>query len=180
MKTRRTQTVFFAIGAAFFALFVSSGCARDPLAGPLFAEAVGSKPGHARVYLYRLDRHHSYSTVEIRFDRRRPILILDEEYVTVELDEGTHEIDFRLKRRFWLPSLAWKKQRIRAEPGETLYFHVEVGVVERAVGAGRDFDIPGRSAGIATEAVSIRVEDESVARREIANTHLHIPVYTGE
>src|SRR6056297_3543075 len=100
-----------ALGAAM------SGCIHDPTVGPLFEPAAEAPTGFARVYLYRIDPHHSYSLVEVRFDDQEALHLLDEEYITVQLEEGTHEVAFRLRRRFGWPWPTWRTQRIRAKSG---------------------------------------------------------------
>ena len=156
-------------------LFGAIGCIHDPTVGPLYNVAPSPKSGFARVYLYRIDPHHSYSTVELRLDNQAPLQILDEEYITVELEEGTHEIAFRLDRLFWLPNGTWRAQRIRARAGETIYFEIAVGVSERATPNVRDLEIAGRGQGTAGEAVSIRMKNEKAAFDLIRMTHLHVP-----
>lgn len=151
------------------------GCIHDPTVGPLYSGAPSPTPGSARVFLYRIDPHHSYSTVEIRFDKERPLQILDEEFITLELREGTHEIDFRLRRRFPWPSGKWRNQRIRARSGEKIYFEIAVGVTERPTPASRNIEIAGRSTGTAGETVTIRMRAESEALDLIRMTHLHVP-----
>ena len=163
-------------GRPFLILLIvlaSLACAPGPMPGPLFTAAPPPGPGLARVYLYRIDPHHSFSEVEIRFDGRRPLHLLDEEYVTLELTEGTHELEFRLHSKFGWPIFGWRQQRARAQQGETIYFEIGVGVVEQPIPTGRDLAIAGRDAGTAGEVVSIRVRSESEAMQALRNTHLH-------
>ena len=157
------------------ALLGASGCIHDPTVGPLYTGAAPPLPGAARVFLYRIDPHHSFSTVEIRFDNEQPLQILDEEYITAELEEGTHEIAFRLRRRLGWPSGSWRKQRIRAKDGETIFFEIAVGVTEQQTPSGRDLEIAGRATGTAGENVSVRIKSESEALELIRMTHLHVP-----
>ena len=151
------------------------GCLHDATVGPLYSDAPTPPPGSARVFLYRIDPHHSYSIVEIRFDKDSPLQILDEEYITLELSEGTHEIDFRLRRRFGWPSGTWRNQRIRARNGETIYFEIAVGMTEGPTPGIRNLEIAGRPTGTAGETVTIRARDESEALDLIRMTHLHVP-----
>ncbi|MBY0400564.1 DUF2846 domain-containing protein [Myxococcota bacterium] len=156
----------------FWVVLVLAACLHGPALGPLFRPAGPPDPGRARVYLYRVDAHHSFSTVEIRFDRRKPLHIHDEEYATLELDEGVHELEFRIRRRFSPSSWTWRRQQVRADAGETIYFEIEVGIVEERTPAGRDLKIAGREGGMSGEVVSMRIKSEQEARDAIGRTHL--------
>lgn len=151
------------------------GCVHDPTIGPLYAGTEEAKPGHARIYLYRHDPHHSFSTVEVRFDQGSPLQILDEEYITVELEEGVHEVEFRLRRRIWGPRWSWRNQRIRARSGDTLFFEIAVGVTGSSTHTGREVAIAGRPVGTASESVSVEMKSEAEATSRIRMTHLHVP-----
>ena len=174
---RRGQESRLAVVAiAMIALSAMSGCVHDPTVGPLFEPAAEAPTDFARVYLYRIDPHHSYSMVEVRFDDEDPLQLLDEEYITVQLEEGTHEVAFRLRRRFGWPWPAWRTQRIRAKSGETLYFEISVGVTDRVTSSSRDLDIAGRaSTGTANEVANMRLQTESEAVERIRLTHRHAP-----
>ena len=151
------------------------GCIHDPTVGPLFEPAPEIAVGFSRVYLYRVDPHHSYSMVEIRFDDEEPLHLLDEEYITAQLAEGTHEVAFRLRRRFGWGS-TWKTQRIRARAGETIYFEIAVSVTDRSGSSSRDLEIAGRgAAGTAGEVATMRLQTETEAVERIRLTHLHVP-----
>lgn len=151
------------------------GCMHDPTIGPLFTARPAPEPGLTRIYLYRFDPRHSYSTVEIRFDEGEPLQILDEEYITVELEEGVHEIQFRLRRRFWGPSWSWRTQRIRAQSGEVIYFEIAVAITGSTTPTSREMQIAGRPVGTAGESVSIEMKRASEAVERIRMTHLHVP-----
>ena len=152
------------------------GCLHDPTIGPVFIEAPAARPGSARVYLYRVDPHHSYSTAEVRFDNAEPLQILDEEYIPLELTEGTHEVAFRLGRRLGWPNGAWRSQRIRATAGETLYFEINVGVTERPLPGSPDLEIAGRNtSGTAGEMITMQARTASEALPKLEFTHQHVP-----
>jgi len=150
----------------------AAACLHGPTLGPLFKPARPPAAGMARVYLYRVDVHHSFSTVEIRFDGRTPLHIHDEEYSTLELTEGVHDLEFRLRRHFSWASWTWRRQQVRAKAGETIYFEIEVGIIEEHPPSGRDLKIAGRETGLAGEVVSMRIKTEQEARNAIGRTHL--------
>lgn len=167
---------YVAVVAIF--LIGSTGCVHDSTIGPLFAEAPAPDAKTARVYLYRIDPHHSYSMVEIELDHERTIQLLDEEYVDLDLDEGEHEFEFRLRRRFGFPGSRQQKQRIRVKGGETTYLEIAVSVTDRGTVSAnsREGDIAGRNpSGSAGEVVSMRVKDAREASERIRMTHLHMP-----
>jgi hypothetical protein len=138
--------------------------------GPLFGGPHPPRDGTARVYLYRVDTHHSFSTVEIRFDGEKPFPILDEEYATLELEGGIHEVEFRLRNAIW-GGWRWRKQILRASPGETIYMEITVGVDEQPLASEGDLAIPGRDSGTAGESVSLRLREPRVALEPLSRTH---------
>ena len=157
-------------------LFGSAGCIHDATVGPLFARSPTPDANISRVYVYRIDPHHSYSMVEIELDHERTIHLLDEEYLGLDLEAGVHEFSFRFRRRFGLPGSSWQTQRIRAKGGETNYFEIAVSVTDRGTMAARESDIAGRNpSGTAGEVVSMRAKNEREASERIRMTHLHVP-----
>lgn len=154
-----------------FAALVVLGCTTSTPTGPLFNGPREPGSGSTRVYLYRLDAHHSFSTVEIRFDGEEAFRILDEEYATFELEEGDHEVEFRLRSAFWR-SWQWRKHLLRARPGETIYMKISVGIDEQEIPAGRDLEIAGRDGGTAGETVTLRLRGEREALEQLSRTHL--------
>lgn len=149
-----------------------AGCLHDPPPGPLYVPAASPEPGFARVYLYRVDHHHSFSTVEIRIDGEEPFHIHDGEYATLTVADGVHAMDFRLLRRLVLPSIYWSEQRIRAHEGEKIYFEVSVRVVERWRPSSNESHIAGREIGTSAEIVSIELRNEEEAIEAMRSTHL--------
>ena len=137
---------------------VGIGCATPTPTGPLFGGPSPAEDGTARVYFYRVDKHHSFSTVEIRFDGEKPIPILDEEYASIDLEDGIHEVEFRLRNAIW-GGWRWRKQVLRASPGETIYMEIAVGVDEQELASGGDLAIPGRDSGTAGEHVTLRLRE---------------------
>jgi hypothetical protein len=118
--------------------------------------------------------------VEVRFDDETPLHLLDElldeQYIPVRLEEGTHEVAFRLRPQFGWPWPTWTTQRIRARSRETLYFEISVGVTGRAASSSRDLDIAGRaSTGTANELATMRLQNASEAVERIRLTHLDAP-----
>lgn len=159
-----------ALTAVILALLLSLGCAKPGPTGALFGGPHPPRDGTARVYLYRVDTHHSFSTVEIRFDGEMPFPILDEEYATLELEDGIHEVEFRLRNAIW-GGWRWRKQVLRARPGETIYMEITVGVDERPLASEGDLAIPGRDSGTAGESVTLRLRESRAALEPLSRTH---------
>jgi|JI10StandDraft_1071094.scaffolds.fasta_scaffold450326_2 hypothetical protein len=159
-----------ALAAGILALLLSLGCAKPTPTGALFGGPHPPRDGTARVYLYRVDTHHSFSTVEIRFDDEKPFPILDEEYATLELEDGVHEVEFRLRNAIW-GGWRWRKQILRASPGETIYMEITVGVDEQPLASEGDLAIPGRDSGTAGESVSLRLREPRAALEPLSRTH---------
>ncbi|MFK7896711.1 MAG: hypothetical protein AB8G23_12795 [Myxococcota bacterium] len=161
---------------ALLTLLAMAGCVHDPTIGPLFSESPTPPDDKARAYLYRIDPQHSYSMVELRLDQEKTIHLLDEEYLPLELSEGTHEIAFRLRRRFGVPASRWQSQRLRTRGGEKVYFEIAVQIMDRAGTSARESEIAGRrSSGITGEVVSMRKKEEREAIERLRMTHLHLP-----
>lgn len=151
--------------------FIWVGCAKPTPTGPLFGGPHPPFAETARVYLYRVDTHHSFSAVEIRFDGEDPFRVLDEEYVTIELEDGSHEVEFRLRNAIWR-GWRWRKQILRARRGETIYMEISVGVDDQTVAPGKDLEIPGRESGTVGEKVSFRLRAQREALDQLSRTHL--------
>lgn len=170
LACRRRGPATNALAAVILALLLSLGCAKPAPTGPLFGGPHPPKDGTARVYLYRVDTHHSFSAVEIRFDGEKPFPILDEEYASLELEDGIHEVEFRLRNAVW-GGWRWRKQVLRANPGETIYMEIAVGVDEQPLASEGDLAIQGRESGTAGESVSLRLRDPRAALEPLSRTH---------
>lgn len=156
---------------------LSLGCAKAAPTGPLFGGPDPPGEGTARVYLYRVDTHHSFSTVEIRFDGQRPFPILDEEYATLELEDGIHAVEFRLSNAIW-GGWRWRRQVLHASAGETIYMQVGVGVGvgEQRTANGSDLEIAGRGSGTAGESVTLQLRERRDALEQLSRSHRIEPV----
>lgn len=144
-------------------------CAAAPAPGPAFTPAAPPAPGHARIYLYRIDPHRSLSTVELALDGRERGALRAGEYATFELAAGAHALALR-QRGFGFTSWGWNRMALRLEPGETVYIEVSVRVAEQSspAGSGRDLEIAGRDRGAAQENVFVQRRSESQGRERIA------------
>ncbi len=149
---------------------LSLGCAKAAPTGPLFGGPHPPGEGTARVYLYRVDTHHSFSTVEIRFDGERPFPILDEEYATAELEDGIHEVEFRLSNAIW-GGWRWRRQVLHASAGETIYMEIRVGVDEKKIANGSDLGIAGRDSGTVGESVTLQLRERRDALEKLSRSH---------
>jgi hypothetical protein len=143
-----------------------------PAPGPAFAPAAPPAPGHARLYLYRIDPHRSLSTVELALDGRKRGHLRAGEYASFELTTGDHELELR-QRGLGFTSWGWNRMALRLEPGETVYLEVSVRVAAQPTpGSGRDLEIAGRDRGVAQENVFVQRRSESQARDRIAGSTL--------
>lgn len=154
---------------------LSLGCAKAAPTGPLFGGPHPPGDGTARVYLYRVDTHHSFSTVELRFDGERPFPMLDEEYATVELEDGTHEVEFRLSNAIW-GGWRWRRQVLHASAGETIYMEIRVGVDENRLANASDLEIAGRDSATVGETVTLQLREGRDALEKLSRSHRVEPV----
>lgn len=161
---------------AVLVLFVAStwaGCAQPPTPGPAFASAPEPAPGHARIYVFRVDHQHSLSRVEIGLDGQKRGHLGNDEYVTFELDPGPHRLDFR-QRGLAFASWGWNHQHLVAQAGETIYLEISVRISAQPMpGNGRDLEIAGRAGGAASENVFVQHRTRADAIALLANTTLH-------
>lgn len=153
-------------------LLFASACTTTPTPGPGFLAAPEPEPGHARLYVFRVDPQHSLSTVEVAVDRRSQGRLRNGEYLTLVLDAGSHRVDFR-QRGLAFASWGWNGQTIRARAGETIYLEVSVRIsAQPAPGSGRDLEIAGRGSGSASENVFVQHRTRDVALEHLAQTTL--------
>lgn len=162
---------------ALLALLLASicaGCATPPTPGPAFAAAPDPAPGHARIYLFRVDPQHSLSRVDIGIDGEQRGHLGNDEYVTFELAPGPHRLDFR-QRGLAFASWGWNHQHLVARAGETIYLEISVRIsAQPAPGDSRDLEIPGRSSGSASENVFVQHRSQADAIPLLADTTLRI------
>ena len=167
MPTRSPTLAFVLV---LIAASVFSGCATPPTPGPAFAAAPEPAPGHARIYLFRVDPQHSLSRVEIGLDDQKRGHLGNDEYVTFELDPGPHRLDFR-QRGLAFASWGWNHQHLVARAGETIYLEISVRISAQPMpSSGGDLEIPGRSGGAASENVFIQRRAPADAIRILADT----------
>lgn len=148
-------------------------CAAAPASGPAFTPAAPPSPGHARIYLYRIDPHRSLSTVELVLDGRERGTLRAGEYATFELAAGAHTLALR-QRGFGFTSWGWNRMALRLKPGETVYVEVSVRIAEQPspAGGGRDLEIAGRDRGVAQENVFVQRRSEVQGRERIVASTL--------
>lgn len=164
----RLSTLLVLIALASF-----SGCAKPPTPGPAFAAAPEPAPGHARIYIFRVDPQHSMSRVEIGLDGDKRGHLGNDEYVTFEVAPGPHRLDFR-QRGLAFASWGWNHQHLVAKPGETVYLEISVRISAQPMpSSGGDLEIPGRSGGAASENVFIQQRTQADAIGILADTTLH-------
>ncbi|MFO0689392.1 MAG: hypothetical protein U0900_11850 [Myxococcota bacterium] len=158
---------------ALIALASGGGCAKPPTPGPAFAPAPEPAPGHARLYIFRVDSQHSLSRVEIGLDGRPQGHIGNDEYVTFELPHGPHRVDFR-QRGLAFASWGWNHQHLVAKSGETIFLEISIRISAQPMpGSGHELEIAGRSGGAASENVFIQQRSQEDAIRILADTNLH-------
>ncbi|MBY0401253.1 DUF2846 domain-containing protein [Myxococcota bacterium] len=150
-----------------------AGCARPPTPGPAFAPAPEPAPGHARIYLFRVDPQHSLSRIEIALDGHKRGHLGNDEYVTFEVGPGPHHLDFR-QRGLAFASWGWNHQALIARAGETIFLEISVRISAQPMpGSSRDLEIAGRGGGAASENVFIQHRSREDAFALLANTTLH-------
>ena len=162
--------------ALLAALALASGCATTPSAGPAFAASPEPSPGHARLYVFRIDPQSSLSSVELAIDGQQRNHLRDGEYATFELAAGSHRVDLR-QRGLAFVSWGWNGERIRMQPGETVYLEVSVRLSAQPMpgsGTGRDLEIAGRGSGAASENVFLQHRGKVEALDRLAGTTLRV------
>jgi hypothetical protein len=152
------------------ALTLIAGCAAPPTPGPAFVAAPGPAPGHARLYVYRIDPQHSLATVEIGIDGHKQGYLRNDEYASFELTPGIHRVDFR-QRGLAFTSWGWNRYQVHAKEGENVYVEISVRISTLPLpGDGRDLEIGGRGGGSASENVFVQHRSEADALEDLANT----------
>jgi hypothetical protein len=142
-------------------LLLGSACATAPL-GPPFSLAPAPAENRARVYLYRSDPHASLSTVRVTIDGREIGELRNDEYETLEVSAGSHHLRAGV-RSIVLVAWGWNEQRVRLEPGETLFVELSVRLTEREQPATPGLEIAGRASGAASENVYLQIQPEKEA-----------------
>ena len=138
-----------------------SGCAGAPL-GPPFSMASPPPENRARIYLFRSDERPSPSTVHVTIDGREIGRFRNGEYETLELSAGSHHLRAGV-HSVALIAWGWNEQRIRFDPGETVFVQLSVRLTERAQPAAAGLEIAGRGSGAASENVYLEIQPESEA-----------------
>jgi hypothetical protein len=139
--------------AIVLASLLAAGCARAPL-GPAFRAAAAPSDLRGRVYLYRADPRGSLATVHVALDDRPVGRFRNDQYETLELTPGTHQLRATL-RGFGLTAWGWNTHQFLLEPGQTLYIELSVRLTARAAPDSSNLEIAGRTSGAASENVFI-------------------------
>jgi hypothetical protein len=164
-RGRRLQVgVLFAVAL----LATLSSCASAPI-GPAFLRASDPARHRGRIYLYREDARSSLSALKVSIAGRELGTLRDGEYETLELHAGGHELRVGLRSLAFV-AWGWNEQRIRLEPGETVYLKLSVRLTPHANPGGRSLEIAGRTGGAASENIFIQHQGEAAALRALSST----------
>lgn len=161
-RRRRLRPLY----CSLFALAVA--CVGAP-SGPPFQLAEPPPDNRARLYVYRLDPHASYSTVRVSVAGRDLGQFRNGEYETVELPAGTRLLRAGVRSLAFV-NWGWNEQRVRLEPGETAFVRLSVKLSESGPPEGSEADIAGRPSGRATQNVYIELRSEDQALEDLAGT----------
>ena len=132
-------------------LVLELGCARPP-AGPAFTPADAPNEPRSRVYVYRSDPRASLASVDIKIDGREIGRFRNEEYETIEIAAGPHQLKAQMRGLAFV-SLGWNEHRFRARPGKAIYIEVSVRLSERVIPDSPSLEIAGRSSAGGSENV---------------------------
>ena len=150
------------------AVVVLGGCAQAPI-GPAFKEAAAPPETRARIYIFREDPRPSFSSVRLTLDGREVGTFRNGEYETFELSAGSHHLRAGV-RSIGLIAWGWNEQRIRVEPGESVYVQLSVRLTERPQPGGRELEIAGRTGGAVSENVYLQIRPHREAISQLAVT----------
>jgi len=158
---RRARVLYWAL------LGCLAACTAAPPPAP-FARAGAPSPERARIYIYRADPRPSLSTIRLSIDGQPLGAIRNQEYETLEVIPGTHEL--RAALRGWgFAAWGWNQHKIRLSPGEIAFLRLSVRLTERPL-PGRALEIGGRSGGAASENVYFEQRSGPKAWKELAAT----------
>jgi hypothetical protein len=150
-----------------------SACAKPP-AGPPFEIAEQPPANRARIYLFRSDVRSSRSTVNVTIDGREIGAFQDREYETLEVAAGLHHLRAGLRSVAFV-AWGWNDQRIRLDPGKTIYIQLSARLTERAQPGGRELEIAGRPSGAASENVYLQIQPKRVALPLLRGSTRRVP-----
>jgi hypothetical protein len=140
---------------------IAAGCAQAPLGPPFRAEPEPVAP-RARLYLYRPEGRSDFSRVRVTVDGLEIGEFRSGEYDTLELSSGSHHLRAGVRNVAFV-AWGWNDQRLRFDPGETLYVEVSVRLTERAQPAAAGLEIAGRTGGVVSENVYLQLKPEAEA-----------------
>lgn len=171
-RRRRTSSGLGLCLAVTTAL-AASACATHSV-GPPFELAAPPPQNRTRIYLFRSDSRPSLSTVRVTLDGREIGTFRNAEYETLELAAGSHHLRVGM-RSVALVAWGWNEQRLRLEPGKTIFVQLSVRLTERAQPGGRELEIGGRSGGAVSENVYLQIQPEGEALAQIEATTRIVP-----
>ncbi len=173
-RARATRSRIPGLFRVFVGLSLLTSACASPPAGPFFALASEPPENRARIYLFRADDRPSLSRVRITIDGRDIGTFRNGEYETLEVSAGSHHLRAGL-RSIALVAWGWNDQRIRLEPGKTIFIQLSVRLSERALPGGRDLEIAGRAGGAVSENVYLQIQPKSKALARIGVTTRLVP-----
>jgi len=156
-----------AIAVVLAVLLLSVAC-TTPSDGPPFRPMTPPSEGEALLYIYRRDALRGVGSVDLRLDGEKMGKLQNDEYLSLLIDPGSHQLSVRLRWLNLIPR-SWNQLNFVAEPGQTGFLKVWAQTRETPAVAGEP-QVPGRADRSASVGIFMMGRPQVDALQEIEGT----------